>query len=172
MSSFLHRACAAIAQGTLPTATAKLLSSSTLIALRKSTNTVRPIAIGEVLRRLTAKAISLQKKKDFSEFFSSIQHGVSTKCGTELLANHVQLLLESHTEWIMLKTDVANAFNSLDRRQMLAKVAASFPDLFDHVNQMYLVKNPLLFLQHTKMVLLSFQQGIYQGDPWVKYCFQ
>ena len=90
---------------------------------------------------------------------------MSTKCGTEFLAHHVQLLLDSHPEWIVLKTDVANAFNSLDRHQMLAEVAASFPDLFDHLSQMYLIKNPLLFLQHTKMVLLSSQQGIHQGDP-------
>ena len=65
----------------------------------------------------------------------------------------------------MLKTNVENAFNSLDRRQMLAEVAASFPDLFYHISQMYLIKNPLLFLQHTKVVLLGSQQGIHQGDP-------
>ena len=115
------------------------------------------------MQRLTARAICLQKKQAFCGFFNPIQHGVSTDCRTELLTHHVQLLLESNPEWIALKTDV-NAFNSLDRRQLLQEVSSSFPDIFHHLQQMYLNVNSLVFLQKTKPVVLNSEQGIHQGD--------
>ena len=90
---------------------------------------------------------------------------MSTDCGTELLTHHVQLLLESNPEWIVLKTDVKTAFNSLDRRQLLQEVSSSFPDIFHHIQQMYLNVYSLVFLQKTKPVVLNSEQDIYQGDP-------
>ena len=60
-----------------------------LIALRKSNGDVRPIAIGETLRRVTAKAICLQKRDDFSDYFQPLQHGVATPSGQELLSHHI-----------------------------------------------------------------------------------
>ena len=135
------------------------------LALRKSNNDVRPIAIGESLRRLTARAICLQMKDTFADFFSPVQHGVSTECGTELLSHHVQLLLEANPDWVVLKTDVKNAINSLDRCQLLKEVSLLFHDLFCHVQQMYLNINSLVFLQKENPVILTSQQGVHQEDP-------
>ena len=148
----LYDVCSAIA--ILPESVRRLLSASRLVALRKSNNEVRPIAIGESLRRLTARAICLQMKDTFADFFSPVQHGVSTECGTELLSHHVQLLLEANPDWVVLKTDVKNPFYSLDRCQLLKEVSLSFPDLFYHVQQMYLNINSLVFLQKEKPVIL------------------
>ena len=104
-------------------------------------------------------------KDTFADFFSPVQHGVSTECGTELLSHHVQLLLEANPDWVVLKSDVKNVFNSLDRCQLLKEVSLSFPDLFYHVQQMYLNINSLVFLQKEKPVILTSQQGVHQGDP-------
>ena len=86
-----------------------LLSASKLIALPKTESDVRPIAIGEVFRRLTAKTICQQKFSDFSSFFSPLQHGIATPEGGELLTHHIQILLEKNPDWSILKTDVRNA---------------------------------------------------------------
>ena len=65
----LFSACSAIARGILPAAAVTLFSSSRLIALPKSNGDIRPIAVGEAIRRLTARAICQQKKELFSSFF-------------------------------------------------------------------------------------------------------
>ena len=107
----LHFAFSCIANGSVPVSIARLLSSARLIALPKASGDVRPIAIGEVFRRVTAKCICAQMKSEFSNFFSPLQHGVSTEGGTDLLLHHIQLLLEANSDWIVLKTDAKNAFN-------------------------------------------------------------
>ena len=129
----LFSACSAIAKGILPPEIAKLMSSSRLIALPKSNGDVRPIAVGDALCRLTARAICVQKKEAFADYITTIQHGVSTQNGTELVAHHIGLMLEVNQDWIVLKSDVHNAFNSISRCDMLNEVSKAFPDLFSHI---------------------------------------
>ena len=100
----MFSACSAIAEGSLPPSIADLLSAARLIALPKSSGDVRPISIGEVFRRVTAKTICLQLKENFSTYFTPIQHGVATEGGSELLANHIRLLMEVNKDWALLKT--------------------------------------------------------------------
>ena len=162
----LHFAFSCIANGSVPVSIARLLSSARLIALPKASGDVRPIAIGEVFRRVTAKCICAQTKSEFSNFFSPLQHGASTVGGTHLLLHHIQLLLEANSDWIVLKTDAKNAFNSIHRfHHLLQQVMESFSILTNHVMQMYSGFGPLIFLQNNVPVILSSQEGIHQGDP-------
>ena len=101
--------CDLIAKGSFPSSVSGLLSGSKLIALPKTGGDVRPIAIGECLRRVTAKVICRQKKESFATYFEPIQHGVAVEGGTERLVHHVNLLLESHDDWVLLKSDIKNA---------------------------------------------------------------
>ena len=59
--------------------------SSRLIALPKVNRDVRPTAIGETWRRVTARAICFQKRKEFADCFTPLQHGVSVEGGADLL---------------------------------------------------------------------------------------
>ena len=111
-----------------------LITSSRLIALPKGNGDVRPIAIGETLRRLSAKAICLQLRSSFSSYFSPQQHGVATRGGSEMLVHHVQRLLEENPEFGVLKTDISNAFSCVSRKHLLQEVAAHFSELYGHVN--------------------------------------
>ena len=85
----LFRVCSIIAAGLLPEPITKLLRAARLIALPKSSGDVRPIAIGDVFRRITAKAICSQYKISFSKFFAPLQHGIATDGGADLLVHHV-----------------------------------------------------------------------------------
>ena len=81
--------CSMIAKGRIPSGASTLLSASRLIAIPKSNGDVRPIAIGESLRLLTAKTICIQKKNSFAQFFSPLQqHGVAVQGGSKLLVHH------------------------------------------------------------------------------------
>ena len=68
---------------------ARLYTVSRLIALPKGNGDVRPITIGETLRRLTAKIICLQLKSDLATYFASLQHGVTTPGGSEMSVHHI-----------------------------------------------------------------------------------
>ena len=59
-SDLLFSLCSLIAEDKVPSSAVPLLSCSRLIALPKLNGDVRPIAIGETLRRLSAKAICFQ----------------------------------------------------------------------------------------------------------------
>ena len=107
----------------------------------------------------------LAKRNDFSRFFAPIQHGVATEGGAELLAHHLQLLLESHPEWIALKTDVRNAFNGISRDHMLCRVLSDFPDISSHTIQMYSEINSPVLLQDQSTIILTSKEGVHQGDP-------
>ena len=136
-----------------------------LIALPKSSGDVRPIAIGKVFRQITAKMICSQYKDSFSKFFAPLQHGIATDGGADLLLHHVRLLLDSHKDWVVIKTDAKNAFNSVKRSHLLTQVSKHFPEMFHHVNQMYAGFGPLIYLQGDSPVILSSEERIHQGDP-------
>ena len=68
----------------------------TVIALPK------PNTIGEISTKST---VCIQKIV-FQSYFTPIQHGIAMPGGAELLIHHIQLLLEFHPEWSVLKTDV------------------------------------------------------------------
>ena len=154
-----------IAKGRIPSGASTLLSASRLIAIPKSNGDVRPIAIGESLRRLTAKTICIQKKNSFAQFFSPLQHGVAVQGGSALLVHHLQLLLDSHPDSVIVKTDIRNAINYLDRSCLLDETAKSFPDLYEHVFSLYSQSSPPMFQQGSSSFNLLSQQGVHQGDP-------
>ena len=79
-ADLLYVMCNHIALGKVPYKIIPLLSGSTLIALPKSNGDVRPIAIGEVFRRVTARTICQQKSAVF--LHTSLQYNmVSQRLG-------------------------------------------------------------------------------------------
>ena len=161
----LFTACSLMARGDLPLEIAKLLSASRLIALPKCNGDVRPIAIGECLRCITARVICRQKREAFADYFCPMQHGVSTPSGSELVAHHIKLLLERNNDWVAIKTDVKNAFNSISRKELLQQCRSTFQDISKHVYQMYFDFSSLVALQNGQPVLLQSEVGVHQGDP-------
>ena len=90
---------------------------------------------------------------------------MATACGIELLYHHVQLLLEGRPDYIVLKTDVKNAFNSLHRHHLLEQVSNFHPEIYPHVRQMYSHSSSLVYQQGDCIVIIPFEEGIHQGDP-------
>ena len=136
------------------------MSSSKLISLAKSDKDVHPRAVGDAFRNLTARAICLHNKESFADYFTLIQHEVSTQSDTELIAHHIGLLLEVNQDWIVLKSDVRNALKSSSRCDML-KVCRAFPDMSSHVQQMYEHSSSLFYLQRSSYYPIS---KVHQDD--------
>eukprot|EP00731_Ephydatia_muelleri_P038663 Em0851g2a len=72
-----------LASGQAPAAISQYMVGGSLVALRKGTQDIRPIAVGESLRRLTSKCLCSLIKEDASAFFQPFQFGVALPQGCE-----------------------------------------------------------------------------------------
>ena len=59
------------------------ICSATLVALPKPDGSLRPIAVGEAIRRLTAKVCLAAGEDSVREYLEPVQVGVGTKGGCE-----------------------------------------------------------------------------------------
>ena len=73
-----------LAKGEAPLSVAPFLAGATLTALPKKDDGIRPVAVGEVLRRLTAKCLCHAFKEQASTYFFPLQIGVAQTLGTEV----------------------------------------------------------------------------------------
>ena len=121
----------------------KLLFSSNLTALKKKDGGIRPVAVGNVFRRLAVKVGCYAVSRAVSHELLPIQQGVSVKGGAEAAVHAVRTFItnniDSNDHKFIVKLDMMNTFNS-DRR--------------DHVLQTCLDRTPeiakLSFLAYSK----------------------
>ena len=116
-------------------------------------------------RRVTAKTICCQLKGPFSNLFPPIQHKVSTEGATELVVNHIRLLLEATEDWVLHKADVENAVNSVRRSHLLQQVQKSFPEIMCSKRILRLIRLFTPMGRRHLCLLQTKTEGIHQGDP-------
>ena len=136
------------------------LVASRLIALNKDPG-VRPIGIGEVIRRVIGKAILSVVKSTVMEVTGSVQlcAGVSSVC--EAVVETVKSEYESDSVEGVLLVDASNAFNSLNRNLALRNILHLCPSLGRVLVNLYRIESSLFIGKDT---LLS-KEGTTQGDP-------
>ena len=92
-----------------------------LCALRKSDGGIRPIAVGTTYRRTAAKICCKFYGEVVSEKFQPLQLGYGSKGGCEAAVHALSTYLNSGKGEVILKVDIKNAFNSVNRDTLLAK---------------------------------------------------
>ena len=140
------------------------LCSSTLIPLRKKDGGIRPIAIGDTIRRIVGKVLlRLPDVKTELECLQPRQCGVGVPYATELVGMGVQRLADvcPINEWVILQVDVRNAFNTIHRPAMLQQCLRKTPSIYDWLSWYYSRSCSLTF-QGTHMAMSS--TGVHQGD--------
>ncbi|KAL0246327.1 hypothetical protein GEMRC1_007539 [Eukaryota sp. GEM-RC1] len=147
---FLNNSCSSVLSS--------VLTSSKLLALSKPNGGVRPIAVSELFPRIVARF--LVKKLNSDVFRKSGQFGVSCPNGSEAIVHYLRSLRFSHPSSRIISVDIRNAFNCVDRIQML-KAVKQFPDLLPFFFWSYSTPSDLFFDNHC----LSSSQGVRQGDP-------
>ena len=102
--------------------------------------------------------------EDAKIIFGSLQVGVATSGGAEASVHAVRRLAQEFGEdpgKIMLKVDFSNAFNLVNRTEMLAQVFEKLPGLYRWVEYCY--SHPALLFFGTSV--LQSATGVQQGDP-------
>ena len=119
-----------LTSGQAPAAISQYMAGGSLVALRKGTQDIRPIAVGESLRRLTSKCLCSLIKEDASAFFQPFQFGVALPQGCEKVIHGLRRCLDNHwhdSEFVCLKVDMKNAFNLVSRQSLLDQCTLHFP---------------------------------------------
>ena len=141
------------------------LCGASLFACKKKGGGLRPIAVGEILRRLTSKCISRGVQAEAFCVLTPLQVGVGVPVGCEAIVHavaHVQEDTNIHPEerWTLL-LDFSNAFNSVDRGSMFREVRDRIPSMAAWIESCYMAQPFLRLGEHT---ILS-RCGVQQGDP-------
>ena len=136
------------------------LLSCRLIALSKNPG-VRPIGIGEIVRRVIAKAVLSVVKSDILDTVGLSQLCVGQVAGVEAAVHTVQSLFKRDDMEAALLVDASNAFNSLNRDTALLNIMSSCPSFATILLNCYRECSNL-FIDGD--VILS-QEGTTQGDP-------
>ena len=164
LTTILRQVVNLLLRGDCPSEVAPFLAGANLTALRKGEQDVRPIAAGEVLRRLASKCACLKVQAKAKDFFKPSQFGVACPAGREKIIHRARFIVEQHwhdADFVILKVDMANAFNTVHRGAVLGECHRHFPELLSWVKTAYR-QHPKLW--HT-MGTLSSQTGVQQGDP-------
>jgi hypothetical protein len=158
----LTKLCNFLLTGQLPSEICILLYGASLCALNKKDGGIRPIAIGNCLRRLTSKLACFQSRNIVNSYLSPHQLGVATKLGCEAAIHTTRTFVnnDQNRGKVLLKLDFKNAFNSVERDCILKEVQCHTPLLYPYLYQCYRNPSTLFFGNH----LISSSVGAQQGD--------
>ena len=133
-----------------------------LIALNKKSGGIRPIAVGNTLRRLAAKCASVYALDQVATMLSPRQLGVGVAGGCEAAVHAVRRFVSGMQKGdVVVKLDFSNAFNSIHRDVVLKAVSDLVPGVYRFCHSAYFADS---FLKFGKYTILS-QEGVQQGDP-------
>ena len=152
-------------EGNLVGPVASALSAATLIPLRKKGDGVRPVAIGDTLRRVTGKVLlQIPEVSAALHKLAPLQTGLGTPNAAESVAMGIQKLLPTlpaEPGWAILQIDLRNAFNCVHRDSVLDGTRRYAPGLFNWLQTMLINQSPLFLGQH----IIQSASGVHQGCP-------
>jgi hypothetical protein len=153
-----------LARGQAPPATAELFAGASLAALPKKDGGLRPVAVGETLRRLVGKCLCHEVASAARARLAPLQLGVAVPGGTEAAIHCARQWWTrnlGNEQKVFVKLDLSNAFNTLDRNAVLQAVHEEFPGLAPFADYCYGAPTLLFLGKHT----LRSERGVQQGDP-------
>ena len=153
------------ADGLLPAEHGPFWCGANLTPLRKADNGVRPVAVGDTLRRLVGKTLlSMPQARAQVEQLAPTQVGVGVRGAAEGVAMGFNNLIRQQGpsgQWVALKVDMTNAFNCVDRATVLRNALTLCPTVYNYLRFAYALPAPL-FCQGKQ---LESRTGTHQGCP-------
>ena len=86
---------------------------------------IRPIGVGEVLRRAIHSALVAQHKELLRQHLWPQQVAIGVPSGMSVLVFGVRFMLEVHPEFVVVRLDLKNAHNEVKRASMVRRTAAA-----------------------------------------------
>lgn len=111
-----------------------LFGGATLLGLPKpQSESLRPIAIGVLLRRFISRVLVQRVSRDAGllQYFLPHQFSVGVKNGTESITHGAREVSDrlATGAFVLIKVDATNAFNSIVRQRILKQITTRVPGL-------------------------------------------
>ena len=136
------------------------LLSSRLIPLNKHPG-IRPIGIGEVVRRIIGKAVLSVTAPLVQRATGSLQVCAGQEAGLEAAIHAIRQISECDSSEAVLLVDAKNAFNCLNRQTALININILCPSMSHILTNSY--RQPSKLFVDGKTLLSC--EGVTQGDP-------
>ncbi len=139
------------------------LLESRLVSLDKNPG-LRPIGIGEVLRRIIGKCVVQILKSDIMEACGTLQTCSGIDSGIEASIHAMaDRFAEKECQGLLL-VDASNAFNSVNREKALDTVALFCPVFHQYLKNTYQAPNKLFISGSDSGQFIWGEEGTTQGD--------
>lgn len=144
------------AAGKIPSEVIPFLCGANLLASLKKRGGIRPIAVGNVLRRLISKCLSAFVKSDAIHALAPLQLGVGVSGGADVIIHAANLIHSDDSIPISskatLQVDFSNAFNQVDRKMMFQEIRSRLPSLALWLECCYGSTPPILWFGNQQLV--------------------
>ena len=151
--------------GKVPPNVIPYLCGALLLPCLTKNGGLRPIAVGEVLRRLTSKCVTRAVLPEAINILSPLQVAVGLPGVCEAIVHSVVDVLEDHTippdHKHILMVDFSNAFNCVSRKAIFDEVRSHIPSITAWMECSY-GSQPILLLGDQSILSCC---GVQQGDP-------
>ena len=141
------------------------LLASRLVPLDKdpgsSVPAIRPIGIGEVLRRIMGKAVTQHLSGDIQHACGTLQTSTGIEAGVEATVHAMKKIFDDEGSDIVMLVDADNAFNRLNREAALANIEHTCTPFARYIRNTY-HRPSKLFLDGGNYILS--REGTTQGD--------
>jgi Reverse transcriptase (RNA-dependent DNA polymerase) len=143
---------------------ATFMASASLVPLLKKDGSIRPIAVGEILRRLVSKCCVHAVMAAASKYLLPFQVGVGTPNGAEAILHALNRYIDRDDlpdDAVVSPVDMINVFNRVHRQAFLDSVFDRFASIFGWVQYSYGTGATLFSGSETFLATA----GVQQGDP-------
>ena len=127
---------------------------------------IRPIGIGEVLRRIASKTVTRFLKNDIQLAAGALQTCSGTESGIEAAIHAMKEHFDQEECEAVLLIDAKNAFNSLNRQVALHTIRERCPAFHSFLKNCYKSPTELFVVDENRNKEMIFgSEGATQGDP-------
>ena len=139
------------------------LTACRLIPLSKGpSGGIRPIGVGEVLRRIMGKVVASTLKDQIKKAAGPLQTCASHGAGAEAAIHSMRKIFEKEEADGVLLINASNAFNNMNRSAALHNIQVQCPSLSKYIINQYRRESRLFI---TGGAEIQSQEGTTQGDP-------
>ena len=131
---------------------------------KEGTPGVRPIGIGEVIRRITGKLLVRSIKDEIIEAAGPLQTCSGMKSGIEAAIHAMRTTFDHQETEAILLVDAENAFNNLNRKAALHNIKQLCPPFHQYLENTYQTPANLIISTDTGHETILSEEGCTQGD--------
>ena len=125
---------------------------------------VRPIGIGEILRRIIGKVVVGAIREDIINAAGPLQTCAGLKAGIEASIHAMREIFDKEETEALLLVDAENAFNNLNRSAALHNIKELCPSFHRYLSNTYQVQAKMIINDKDKTDFILSEEGSTQGD--------